>query len=128
MNFQKFISVFFSSQFLIYKRYDILLLFCNIKSSNLSLSLLLQNDADYWLLSDADVSITDMWKTDCILHLNFCSSFFYLYLLFPSFGSQLDCWIPDSNRSRCWMGWSEYVACWIWNVRCLYPNATNSPI
>ncbi|KAH9674410.1 transcription factor E2FA [Citrus sinensis] len=23
------------------------------------------NDADYWLLSDADVSITDMWKTDC---------------------------------------------------------------
>ncbi|XP_056159047.1 transcription factor E2FA isoform X2 [Syzygium oleosum] len=22
------------------------------------------NDADYWLLSDADVSITDMWKTD----------------------------------------------------------------
>ncbi|KAE8702517.1 Transcription factor E2FA [Hibiscus syriacus] len=24
------------------------------------------NDADYWLLSDADVSITDMWKTDCV--------------------------------------------------------------
>ncbi|XP_022747596.1 transcription factor E2FA-like isoform X2 [Durio zibethinus] len=23
------------------------------------------NDADYWLLSDADFSITDMWKTDC---------------------------------------------------------------
>lgn len=29
----------------------------------------LQNDADYWLLSDADVSITDMWRTDCIRHL-----------------------------------------------------------
>lgn len=27
----------------------------------------IQNDADYWLLSDADVSITDMWRTDCIL-------------------------------------------------------------
>ncbi|KAL2932655.1 Transcription factor E2FB [Bienertia sinuspersici] len=25
------------------------------------------SDADYWLLSDADVSITDMWRTDCIL-------------------------------------------------------------
>ncbi|KAK8546259.1 hypothetical protein V6N12_027054 [Hibiscus sabdariffa] len=25
----------------------------------------IDNDADYWLLSDADVSITDMWKTDC---------------------------------------------------------------
>ncbi|KAB5519669.1 hypothetical protein DKX38_023988 [Salix brachista] len=25
------------------------------------------NDSDYWLLSDADISITDMWKTDCIL-------------------------------------------------------------
>lgn len=25
-----------------------------------------QNDADYWLLSDADVSITDMWNTDGI--------------------------------------------------------------
>ncbi|KAL2534529.1 Transcription factor E2FA [Abeliophyllum distichum] len=24
----------------------------------------IDNDADYWLLSDADVSITDMWKTD----------------------------------------------------------------
>ncbi|KAK4366403.1 hypothetical protein RND71_014283 [Anisodus tanguticus] len=33
------------------------------------------NEADYWLLSDADVSITDMWMTECIL-LNsvFCSS------------------------------------------------------
>lgn len=29
--------------------------------------ILLQNDADYWLLSDAEVSITDMWRTDCIL-------------------------------------------------------------
>ncbi|XP_022766988.1 transcription factor E2FA-like isoform X2 [Durio zibethinus] len=26
----------------------------------------IDNDADYWLLSDADVSITDMWKTDCV--------------------------------------------------------------
>ncbi|XP_047333528.1 transcription factor E2FA-like isoform X2 [Impatiens glandulifera] len=24
----------------------------------------IDNDADYWLLSDADISITDMWKTD----------------------------------------------------------------
>ncbi|KAE8098624.1 hypothetical protein FH972_016670 [Carpinus fangiana] len=37
------------------------------------------NDADYWLLSDAEVSITDMWKTDVpaewtgmdVLHANF---------------------------------------------------------
>ena len=27
----------------------------------------MQNNEDYWLLSDADVSITDMWKTDSIL-------------------------------------------------------------
>lgn len=27
----------------------------------------LQTDADYWLLSDAGVSITDMWKTARIL-------------------------------------------------------------
>lgn len=36
-----------------------------------------QNDTDYWLLSDAEVSITDMWRTDCI-PLNvpaFCYSF-----------------------------------------------------
>mgnify|MGYP001797052000 CR=1 FL=1 len=26
-----------------------------------------QSDADYWLLSDADFSITDMWRTDGIL-------------------------------------------------------------
>lgn len=30
----------------------------------------LQTDADYWLLSDAGVSITDMWETDGILKLN----------------------------------------------------------
>ncbi|KAI4300581.1 hypothetical protein L6164_033940 [Bauhinia variegata] len=28
------------------------------------------NDADYWLLSDADVSITDMWKTDSSVDWN----------------------------------------------------------
>ncbi|CAL5357015.1 unnamed protein product [Camellia sinensis] len=27
----------------------------------------IDNDADYWLLSDADVSITDMWKTDAVV-------------------------------------------------------------
>lgn len=27
----------------------------------------LQSEADYWLLSDADVSITDMWRTERIL-------------------------------------------------------------
>lgn len=37
--------------------------------------ILLQNDADYWLLSDAEVSITDMWRTDCIL--------FYIVLKLP---------------------------------------------
>jgi hypothetical protein len=33
--------------------------------------LLLQDDSDYWLLSDAGISITDMWKTDCILEIIF---------------------------------------------------------
>lgn len=28
-----------------------------------------QSEADYWLLSDARVSITDMWMTDGILFL-----------------------------------------------------------
>lgn len=36
----------------------------------------LQSDADYWLLSEADVSITDMW-TECILY-------YYLLFLFSS--------------------------------------------
>lgn len=39
-----------------------------------TLLLALQSDADYWLLSDGDVSITDMWRTDCIL-LNCVTSF-----------------------------------------------------
>ncbi|KAK6131614.1 hypothetical protein DH2020_034628 [Rehmannia glutinosa] len=30
----------------------------------------IDNDADYWLLSDADVSITDMWKTDAGIDWN----------------------------------------------------------
>ncbi|XP_022866679.1 transcription factor E2FA-like isoform X1 [Olea europaea var. sylvestris] len=30
----------------------------------------IDNDADYWLLSDADVSITDMWKTDSVVGWN----------------------------------------------------------
>ncbi|KAL2250859.1 transcription factor E2FA [Sesamum indicum] len=30
----------------------------------------IDNDADYWLLSDADVSITDMWKTDSGMEWN----------------------------------------------------------
>lgn len=37
---------------------------------------LLQSDADYWLLSDADVSITDMWRTERMLY--FLTFFFYL--------------------------------------------------
>ncbi|BAT96575.1 hypothetical protein VIGAN_08353700 [Vigna angularis var. angularis] len=49
------------------------------------------NDADYWLLSDADVSITDMWRTDCILFSNtfmhsvLClSCFIYCSILYSS--------------------------------------------
>ncbi|XP_041027728.1 transcription factor E2FA-like isoform X1 [Juglans microcarpa x Juglans regia] len=34
------------------------------------------NDADYWLLSDAEVSITDMWKTDGIPLRSTFSQFF----------------------------------------------------
>lgn len=30
----------------------------------------LQSNADYWLLSDADVSITDMWRTERILSVD----------------------------------------------------------
>ncbi|KAL3642756.1 E2F transcription factor 3 [Castilleja foliolosa] len=30
----------------------------------------IDNDSDYWLLSDADVSITDMWKTDVCVEWN----------------------------------------------------------
>ncbi|KAK3006244.1 hypothetical protein RJ639_016471 [Escallonia herrerae] len=39
------------------------------------------NDADYWLLSDAGVSITDMWKSDCILPKLVKLGFFYFRLL-----------------------------------------------
>ncbi|KAK8651268.1 hypothetical protein V6N13_140876 [Hibiscus sabdariffa] len=46
---------------------------CNVNASQESVGGMMRivpsnidNDADYWLLSDADVSITDMWKTDCV--------------------------------------------------------------
>ncbi|CAJ1967219.1 unnamed protein product [Sphenostylis stenocarpa] len=38
------------------------------------------NDADYWLLSDADVSITDMWRTDSTVDWN------GVEMLHPDFG------------------------------------------
>lgn len=38
------------------------------------------NDADYWLLSDADVSITDMWRTDSSVDWNGVD------MLHPDFG------------------------------------------
>ncbi|KAJ6330547.1 hypothetical protein OIU76_009190 [Salix suchowensis] len=34
----------------------------------------INDDSDYWLLSDAGISITDMWKTSCILELKLFSS------------------------------------------------------
>ncbi|KAF7805743.1 transcription factor E2FB-like [Senna tora] len=39
------------------------------------------SDADYWLLSDADVSITDMWRTERILFLDLLSPLYYLHVL-----------------------------------------------
>ncbi|KAK7838394.1 transcription factor E2FA isoform X2 [Quercus suber] len=45
------------------------------------------NDADYWLLSDAEVSITDMWKTDGI-------EWSGMDMLHPDFG------IPDVSTPR----------------------------
>ncbi|KAL1331878.1 hypothetical protein AAHE18_12G219200 [Arachis hypogaea] len=39
------------------------------------------NDADYWLLSDADISITDMWRTDSSVDWNGVD------MLHPDFGS-----------------------------------------
>ncbi|KAK3205629.1 hypothetical protein Dsin_019675 [Dipteronia sinensis] len=37
------------------------------------------SDADYWLLSDAGVSITDMWQTECILCIKFIICFIFLF-------------------------------------------------
>lgn len=55
-------------------------LICMIRwGVHLFVCLLLQNDADYWLLSDAEVSITDMWKTDGI------SIDFLIFLIFIIF-------------------------------------------
>ncbi|XP_057741859.1 transcription factor E2FA-like [Arachis stenosperma] len=39
------------------------------------------NDADYWLLSDADISITDMWRTDSSVDWNGVD------MLHPDFGN-----------------------------------------
>lgn len=41
-----------------------------------------QSDADYWLLSDADVSITDMWRTERILTAKILLLFFLFELFF----------------------------------------------
>ncbi|KAL4605997.1 hypothetical protein ACB092_09G070100 [Castanea dentata] len=46
------------------------------------------NDADYWLLSDAEVSITDMWKTDAGIEWS------GMDMLHPDFG------IPDVSTPR----------------------------
>jgi hypothetical protein len=44
----------------------------------------IQSDADYWLLSDADVSITDMWRTERILTAKMLLLFsFRLFLICP---------------------------------------------
>lgn len=48
-------------------------------------SLNVQSDADYWLLSDADVSITDMWRTERILHKMLPHNFLCLHFLSISF-------------------------------------------
>jgi hypothetical protein len=41
-----------------------------------------QSDADYWLLSDADVSITDMWRTERILTSKMLLLFLFSYFSF----------------------------------------------
>lgn len=41
----------------------------------------IQSDADYWLLSDADVSITDMWRTERILTTKMLLCFFFFFSL-----------------------------------------------
>lgn len=38
---------------------------------------MLQTETDYWLLSDAGGSITDMWKTACILSKTLLSFLFF---------------------------------------------------
>ncbi|XP_030548649.1 transcription factor E2FA isoform X2 [Rhodamnia argentea] len=48
----------------------------------------IDNDADYWLLSGADVSITDMWKTDTGVEWN------EVDMLHPDFG------MPDTSIPR----------------------------
>lgn len=64
---------------LAFKIYKLLHVFCcegssvvsDLRKKTLELiwncDIFLQSDADYWLLSDADVSITDMWRTERIL-------------------------------------------------------------
>ena len=44
----------------------------------------MQVDADYWLLSDAGVGITDMWRSDCILSYTLLISFFISMFIFPA--------------------------------------------
>ena len=43
----------------------------------------IQSDADYWLLSDADVSITDMWRTERILTAKMLLLFSFSYFHLP---------------------------------------------
>jgi hypothetical protein len=42
-------------------------LFCTQSTMDLQFYPILQTDADYWLLTEGDVSITDIWKTARIL-------------------------------------------------------------
>ncbi|KAA8518507.1 hypothetical protein F0562_015981 [Nyssa sinensis] len=66
------------------------------------------NDADYWLLSDAEVCITDMWKTDCIL---FKSLLLFLHI----FSVRVHAQFPNSNRSWHRMECGGYAPRGVWN-------------
>lgn len=46
---------------------------------SLTFCTVLQNEEDYWLLSDADVSITDIWRADCILFVP-CFIWFFIFI------------------------------------------------
>lgn len=73
------------------------------QTSLLYLLHILQSDADYWLLSDADVSITDMWRTECILSLT--STLVSLFAWFNTWGflKMVEIFPNSQFYSWCWL-------------------------
>lgn len=80
-----------------------------------------QNEADYWLMSEPGVSITDMWPTECILYWDVLRLMLIIFLL-------LFCipWLSDYSCS--WLERVWYTSWGLWHGCCQHATSPNASI